>query len=173
MMVGLEHAHNNGIAHRDMKPENILLDSQFTLKLADFGLQGPMEGRDGSGILQTRVGSSSYMAPEVNLRMDYRGDTADIFSCGVILFIMVSKSPPFCEALPNDPHYRIIAAKKPEIFWRVHFKNHPGGVDFVSEEFRDLVTRMLSLEPVGRPTINEIMQHPWLNGPTMTKDQVI
>jgi 5'-AMP-activated protein kinase, catalytic alpha subunit len=96
MMVGLEHAHNNGIAHRDMKPENILLDSQFTLKLADFGLQGPMEGRDGSGILQTRVGSSSYMAPEVNLRMDYRGDTADIFSCGVILFIMVSKSPPFC-----------------------------------------------------------------------------
>ena len=50
------------------------------------------------------------MAPEVNLGMEYRGDSADVFSCAVILFVMVSKSPPFHEAIPNDPYYRIIAA---------------------------------------------------------------
>lgn len=59
----LDYCHNEGLAHRDIKPENIFLDENFNLVLADFGFAGPMEGRDGDGLLKTRLGSKGYMAP--------------------------------------------------------------------------------------------------------------
>lgn len=56
-----------------MKPENVLFDKQFNLKIADFGFAAPIEGRDGSGQLRTKLGTESYMAPEIHVRKPYTG----------------------------------------------------------------------------------------------------
>jgi serine/threonine protein kinase len=95
IMIGLDHIHSNGMAHRDMKPENIMLDSNFTLKISDFGFQGPLVGKDGTGELSTQKGTRGFMAPEINLCLKYEGKPVDIFACGVILFMMVLAAAPF------------------------------------------------------------------------------
>jgi len=66
-LEGLAYCHGQKITHRDLKPENLLLDQNFILKIADFGFAGPIEGRDGSGNLTTKLGTLNYMAPEIHL----------------------------------------------------------------------------------------------------------
>lgn len=73
-MQGLSYCHEQGITHRDLKPENLLLDKNFTLKIADFGFAAPIEGRDGSGHLTTKLGTLNYMAPEIHLNQPYQGE---------------------------------------------------------------------------------------------------
>ena len=67
MMEGLKYMHEKGVTHRDLKPENVLLDEDHVLKIADFGFAGPVDGRDGSGLLKTKLGTANYMAPEIHL----------------------------------------------------------------------------------------------------------
>jgi len=64
---GLSFIHQEGFTHRDLKPENLMLGSDFTLKIADFGFAGPVDGRDGSGMCNTNLGTLNYMAPEIHL----------------------------------------------------------------------------------------------------------
>ena len=94
--------HLNGFAHRDLKPENILLSSDFVLKLTDFGFSAPLAGRDGSGMLNTQVGTLSFMAPEQHLGMSYEGAKVDIFAAGIILFTTIAQRPPFHAARRGD-----------------------------------------------------------------------
>ena len=94
-MDGVEYCHNNGVAHRDLKPENLLFDKKYNLKIADFGLSTFMEGSDGKGNLTTNLGTYNFMAPEILLKLPYKGEQIDIFSAGVILFMMVNASCPF------------------------------------------------------------------------------
>jgi serine/threonine protein kinase len=89
-MEGLDYCHSNGVAHRDLKPENILLDYNYILKIADFGFAAPVEGRDGSGYLKTKLGTMNYMAPEIHLKQPYMGKQVDLFASAIILFIMVA-----------------------------------------------------------------------------------
>jgi len=105
LLIGLKHCHEKGIMHRDLKPENILLDSQYTLKLADFGYAGFAEQSD-KGYFTKYLGTKSYMAPEIHLFMPYRGETADIFSAGVILFILVAGYCPFGSATRDNLQYK-------------------------------------------------------------------
>ena len=89
-----------------MKPENILLNSSYDLKIADFGLSTKKEGKYGLGIHYSKVGTRQYQAPEVLENRSYRGESVDVFSMGVILFIMVTGSLPYLgEANIRDPLY--------------------------------------------------------------------
>lgn len=97
-MEGLDYCHSKGITHRDLKPENVLLDNNFDLKIADFGFAAPVEGRDGSGYLVSKLGTLNYMAPEIHLKQPYQGRSVDLFAAAIILFIMVAQHPPFTTA---------------------------------------------------------------------------
>ena len=90
LLEALNFMHLRGVTHRDLKPENLMLDSQSRLKVADFGLSGPIDGRDGSGTLQTQCGTITYMAPELHLQKSYTGEGVDLFAAAIILFTMLT-----------------------------------------------------------------------------------
>ena len=172
LIDGLDYVHQKGVTHRDLKPENVLFDQFFNLKIADFGFAAPVAGRDGSGFCRTKLGTESYMAPEIHARRPYVGTSVDLFACAIILFIMVTQHPPFTRAEPNDPFYRLICANRADLFWKAHSKNKEGGLDFFSESFRNLITSMLQFDPAHRPSMADVKAHPWLQGAVPTAEAV-
>lgn len=113
------------------------------MKIADFGFAAPTEGRDGTGFCKTKLGTESYMAPEIHMRRPYVGTSVDLFASAIILFITFTQHPPFTKAVPEDPFYKLICANRADLFWRAHSKNKPNGAEFFSEEFKNLITSML------------------------------
>nr|AFN89137.1 sucrose non-fermenting 1 [Mesembryanthemum crystallinum] len=145
IISGVEYCHRNMVVHRDLKPENLLLDSHHNVKIADFGLSNIM--RDGH-FLKTSCGSPNYAAPEVISGKLYAGPEVDVWSCGVILYALLCGTLPFDdENIPNL------------------FKKIKGGIytlpSHLSPGARDLIPRMLVVDPMKRITIPEIRQHPW------------
>ena len=161
----LEYLHKSGISHRDLKTENILLDKNFNLKVADFGYASVQ------GSNQTQVGTPDYMAPEVLQGSKYSGQIADIFGAGLILFMMHTQSKAFLKAETSDPYYKNLAGNRPDKFWREHIKSK-GDESYFTEEFKDLVNGLFSYNPCHRLTISEIKSHPWFNGPMPTVDEI-
>lgn len=90
----LNFCHQNGIAHRDVKPQNLLLDRKENLKVCDFGLSALPEQLK-NGLLQTMCGTPAFVAPEVLMQQAYRGTKADAWSCGVMLFFLLTGNLPF------------------------------------------------------------------------------
>ncbi|KAK4752859.1 hypothetical protein SAY87_021657 [Trapa incisa] len=145
IISGVEYCHRNMVVHRDLKPENLLLDSKCNVKIADFGLSNIM--RDGH-FLKTSCGSPNYAAPEVISGKLYAGPEVDVWSCGVILYALLCGTLPFDdENIPNL------------------FKKIKCGIytlpSHLSPGSRDLIPRMLIVDPMKRITIPEIRQHPW------------
>ncbi|XP_066394967.1 serine/threonine protein kinase OSK4 [Miscanthus floridulus] len=145
IISGVEYCHRNMVVHRDLKPENLLLDSKYNVKLADFGLSNVMH--DGH-FLKTSCGSPNYAAPEVISGKLYAGPEVDVWSCGVILYALLCGTLPFDdENIPNL------------------FKKIKGGIytlpSHLSALARDLIPRMLVVEPMKRITIREIREHQW------------
>ena len=169
LMNALYYMHKRGFAHRDIKPENILLSEIFVLKLTDFGFSCHLKGKDGRGVLHTKLGTEGYMAPEIPER-NYDGKKVDIFASGVILFIMYAGNPPFEKASVRDPYYRLIREKRFDVFWEAHSRKRRE--DYFSPQFRDLMERMLSAEPNERPTIQEIAEHPWVTGSICSHSEI-
>jgi serine/threonine protein kinase len=170
LLNGLDYVHSEGVTHRDLKPENVLFDQYFNLKIADFGFAAPIAGKDGSGYCTTKLGTESYMAPEIHARKPYSGASVDVFACGIILFIMYTQHPPFTRAEPSDPFYRLICANRQDLFWKAHSKNKPEG--FFSKEFMDLITAMLQFDPTHRLSLSEVKAHAWTNGPICTIEDI-
>lgn len=126
LIEGLDYIHKRGISHRDLKPENLLFDSDFNLKIADFGFAAPVVGKDQSWTLQTQLGTFGYMAPEIIYRQAYNGPAVDLFAAAVILFIMVARHPPFNKADPReDNFYKNLCVNRPDLFWKTHSANKP------------------------------------------------
>jgi len=158
--------HNDiGVCHRDLKLDNILLDSNFNIKLADFGFSIPLQGHSGNGDLHSYKGTKCYMPPEQHARKAYDGRQADLFSSGVILFMMVTQRMPFVEARVNDPFYQLIAGNRAKYFWKKFEK--------VSDDLKDLLTGMMQLNTSARYTLEEIMIHPWFDGPTASNEEIL
>ena len=112
------------------------------------------------------------MAPEINLGKTYQGSVVDIFAADIILFIMVAQHPPFTKAVSTDAHYKLICANRLDLFWKFHTRTKQNGMEFFSEEFISLISSMLQLEAVHRPSIAEIRCHPWLLGECASEDDV-
>ena len=170
MLSGLFHIAQRGFSHRDLKPENILLDANYNIKIVDFGFACKLEGRDGTGVSRSCVGTPGYMGPEVLAKKPYQGHVADLFSLGVILFCLVLGYPPFEMATPKDTFYKHIYHNRADLFWKAHQRANPR-FNF-SEGFKELMTCLLQADPVNRPSLVDIVGHPWLaQGPMATPEE--
>ncbi|CAM9347030.1 unnamed protein product [Pylaiella littoralis] len=158
MLSALEICHSSGIAHRDIKPENILLDNNFQLRMADFGLSSIME--DENGVCYTECGTRSYMAPEVLAKQPYDGAQADLWSAGVVLFIMLAGNPPFQMAVSTDWWFRAVSSGRHDRFWAAHLRGCP---DFppLAQAF---LNRIFVADPTQRATLEALKSHEWLAG---------
>jgi serine/threonine protein kinase len=165
LIDGLEGCHNSGVTHRDLKTENIMMNFDWMLKIADFGYATLLSGKKGDGLLTSFLGTLSYCAPEILNKKPYVGSCADIFSCGVILFVIVTGRLPFGKATIFDAYYKNIIKKDYEIFWS-NLKALT-----LSNDFKSLINSLLAYDPKERPSITEIKDHPWLNKETPTDEE--
>ncbi|KAL1918687.1 uncharacterized protein VTP21DRAFT_2709 [Calcarisporiella thermophila] len=142
----VKYCHELKVVHRDLKLENILLDADMNLKLVDFSFSRECESRR---MLDTFCGSVAYAAPEMIKGRKYSGPEADIWSLGVILYTLLCGYLPFDDDVEANIHAQILSLdyELPE---------------FLTEESRDLISRILKIEPSERITMNQIMAHPWL-----------
>ena len=166
----VKYLHNNNITHCDIKPENVLLDKYYRPLLNDFGFSQLFEGNNGDFTLHKFAGSNIYCAPET--RKAYtRGFDAiknDIFSLGVLLFVITIGDFPFINTSFSDEKYKFIIKKNYERFWEF-FNNIE-----ISDEFKDLINNLIGLNPSQRFTIDQILEHPWIkkyNKEINTNDQ--
>ena len=145
IVSGVEYCHFQKIVHRDLKPENLLLDENLNIKIADFGLSNLM--RDGD-FLRTSCGSPNYAAPEVISGHLYAGPEVDVWSCGVILYALL------CGSLPFDDE------SIPSLFKKIKSGMYSLPTH-LSQLAKNLIPRMLEVDPMKRITIPEIRRHPW------------
>ncbi|KAL8493668.1 hypothetical protein ACS0TY_024741 [Phlomoides rotata] len=145
IVSGVEYCHRHLVVHRDLKPENLLLDSQHNVKIIDFGLGNIM--RDGH-FLKTCCGSPNYAAPELICGQLYAGPEVDVWSCGIILYALLCGRLPF-----DDDNISALYAKIKSGVYPCP-KHLPVGA-------RDLISRMLVVDPIKRISIPEIHTHPW------------
>jgi len=145
ILLGVSYLHTNGIVHRDLKLENIIIDKQNNAKIIDFGFGNFMLTKE--HLLRTFCGSPDYAAPELFHGQAYNGYHVDCWSLGVVLFAMIF------QALPFRNSQGVLSGK-------FEFPKGPGRV---SAEVKDLITRIL--QPVGskRLTVEEMLDHPWTN----------
>ena len=147
------------LAHLDLKLENLLVGNDELLKICDFGMV--MSTDD---YIRKTAGTKFYCGPEVlnaNGYSPYMGIPADMFSLGVVLFILAFGSPPFNVAQLSEANYRILV-RTPDIFWRNHpnVKNSARGGDRLDKDLSGLISWMLRLEPSERPqSIEELLSH--------------
>ncbi|KAM4714697.1 calcium/calmodulin-dependent protein kinase type II delta 1 chain isoform 1-T1 [Anableps anableps] len=147
------HCHQMGVVHRDLKPENLLLASKLkgaAVKLADFGLAIEVQGDQQAWF--GFAGTPGYLSPEV-LRKDPYGKPVDMWACGVILYILLVGYPPFWD---EDQH-------------RLYQQIKAGAYDFPSPEWdtvtaeaKDLINKMLTINPAKRVTAADALKHPWI-----------
>ena len=178
ILKGVQAIHNAGICHRDIKLENILLDDKFDPRICDFGFGTEIKGKDGSGKLDEIVGTKKYCAPEIHMRRKYNGVKADIFSLGVVLFILVVGNIGFKKALLVDNYYRYIIYKKPSDYWKKVIKDYgeiseeiKNTIINLNEQLKNLYIKMISYSPEQRPSIKDILENPWMKEVTSLDDK--
>ena len=173
LIDAIQFLHENNVVHRDLKLENLLVDTDFRLKIADFGLSTTVESSYGGGVMHTRVGTERYMPPEMLEKNAYVGICADLFAAGIILFVLVvGIMPTHKTAETNDYLYKYIRKKEYEKYWTVIAKLLNLDLSDISEDFFHLVTTMIKYDYKKRFTIEEIKDHPWMKGPIATEEEV-
>lgn len=148
LVAALSYCHARGVAHRDVKPQNVLLDGNGALKVSDFGLSALPDSLRDDGRLHTACGTPAYAAPEVLRRKAYDGAKADAWSCGVILFVLLAGHLPFDDANITD------------MCRRAHRREFQFP-EWVSQPARWLVNRLLDPNPVTRVAVETLTTHPW------------
>lgn len=149
---GIDYLHSNSVIHRDLKPENLLLDADCNIKIADFGFSNII--RPGK-LFSTFCGSPIYAPPEIILEKRYSGPAVDIWSLGVILFVLVTGSLPW----KLEKTGRIADIDR-LLVGKYHI---PSDVD-ISDHCKDLISRMIVADSDKRAPMHQILAHPWLTG---------
>lgn len=150
LISAVDFCHSRGVYHRDLKPENLLLDEEGNLKVTDFGLSAFNEHLKQDGLLYTTCGTPAYVAPEVIGKKGYDGAKSDIWSCGVILYVLLAGFLPFHDDNLINMYRKI---------YRGDFKCPP----WFSSDARKLVTKLLDPNPNTRITIPKILGSSWFN----------
>jgi 5'-AMP-activated protein kinase catalytic alpha subunit len=145
IISSLEYLHHQNIAHRDLKPENILIDDKKSIKLSNFGL-ATMYNQD--RLLNTRCGTKFYTSPEILRGEDYQGETADVWSIGVILYQMLTGFLPFSGDNENEYINNLL---QNEI-------SYPSEISFPCQ---DLLRNILQKDPIKRYRLEDIVKHEW------------
>jgi len=167
LLSALTACHQNGIYHRDIKPENILLGSRYQLKLADFGLANIA---DQNTLLETECGTKSYMAPEIIAHKPYNGAEVDIWSAGVVLFIMMCGSPPFEVAARSDWWFNAISLNRYDRFWAAHLRG--AGHMAHHQKAQQFVEKLLRADPSQRLTMEQIESEEWIHQEWLNESQL-
>ncbi|GKB84402.1 CBL-interacting serine/threonine-protein kinase 6-like protein [Tanacetum coccineum] len=148
LISAVDFCHSRGVYHRDLKPENLLLDEEGNLKVTDFGLSAFCDHLRQDGLLHTTCGTPAYVAPEIIGKKGYDGAKVDIWSCGVILYVLLAGFLPFQDE-------NIVAMYRK--IYRGDFKCPP----WFSSDARKLITKLLDPKPNTRISISKIMESSW------------
>lgn len=149
LIQGLQYCHSQGFAHRDIKPQNLLLGFDQKLKLSDFGFAHDLKE---SKLCNQYLGTSGFMSPQIESRSEpYNPVSSDLFAAGVCLFIWIAGHLPFEKATKNDPHYLCFSKNRPDLFWKCHnnrlTKKHR---QHFSDELKDLLNKLFAKEEDSR-----------------------
>uniref|UniRef100_A0AAR2J559 non-specific serine/threonine protein kinase n=1 Tax=Pygocentrus nattereri TaxID=42514 RepID=A0AAR2J559_PYGNA len=147
IVSAVQYCHQKKIVHRDLKAENLLLDADMNIKIADFGFSN--EFTEGSK-LDTFCGSPPYAAPELFQGKKYDGPEVDVWSLGVILYTLVSGSLPFDGQNLKELRERVLRGK-----YRIPF--------YMSTDCENLLKRLLVLNPIKRGSLEQVMKDRWMN----------
>ncbi|XP_034916365.1 CBL-interacting serine/threonine-protein kinase 25 [Populus alba] len=148
LISAIDYCHSRGVYHRDLKPENLLLDEDENLKISDFGLSALPEQFRQDGLLHTQCGTPAYVAPEVLRKKGYDGSKADIWSCGVILYVLLAGFLPFQDENVMKMYRKVFKAEYQFPPW-------------FSTDSKRLISRLLVADPEKRITIPAIMRNHW------------
>jgi len=159
ILSGLAHLHSRNVAHLDLSLENLLVGSDGTIKICDFGLARKFDRHRKLPNGRNRPGKYGYMAPEVLAGNDFDGVKADVFSAGVVLFSLLTGHPPFEHARMQDRRYRFIAQGQLAEMLRALRLHH-----LVPSEAAELITGMLHPDPDRRMSLEQVTNHPWMQG---------
>lgn len=150
LLDGLSYCHSKGVCHRDLRLENILLDSYGNLKIADFGHSRIFS--PGWDLFQTQmIGSLFHLSPEQIHGKIYSGEKIDVWSCGIILYTLLTQLLPFCSSDPQEMFQDIVNGKF----------EYPKEIE-LSNEAKTLINSLLQVDPDKRPSVKDILSSEWM-----------
>ncbi|KAF2848938.1 serine/threonine-protein kinase-like protein chk1 [Plenodomus tracheiphilus IPT5] len=163
LVSAVSYMHSKGVAHRDIKPENVLLSAEGDLKLSDFGLAALFKKDGQLRLCNTVCGSPPYIAPEIVsgrrskradvLDVGYAANICDVWSCGVVLFVLLVGNTPWDEPTPRSEEYKEYAetgGHTTDELWQK-----------LPSDIVSLLRGMLKIDPAERFTLDEVRRHPW------------
>jgi len=170
LIEGLEFLHASGAAHLDIKLENLLIGDNYILKIADFDLSYFAE----DGNVSTR-GTKNFRAPELYSRNCKNPQAADVYSAGIMLFLLTTKGNlPYLEDKPSKGiDMAEVKDSHPKIFWEKHCHLLGQNASFFSADFKDLFMGMTDFEPSRRMTMCDVKASKWYNGEIYCKKEVV
>jgi len=175
VLSAIKYLHSEGLAHLDIKLENVLVDVNGGVKVIDFDACESVKQEDNK-INSLNKGSPGYRAPEFVKGKVENLLSADIYSLGIVLFIMVVGTPPYNEVEKSgkfvfDKHYEVLRTDVKK-FWRVHESyRESDGRPKLTKNFKEVVEAMLKEDPTKRPTVAELERMSWLQGDIYDEDE--
>ena len=147
LISAVDYLHCAGVAHLGINPQNLLFDDKFDLKLTNFSKTVKLDPE--AGLLTDLYAETAETAPEMLVSGQYEGRKADIWSCGLLLYFILTKTHPFADLTNPEMNNRITNA---DILYP----------KYLSENAKKLIKSMLATSPSSRPTSEQIMNHPWM-----------